>query len=328
MTLRSTSLAVILAVIGASASAQQPVKDAAGYPTRAIRFIIPFTSGGSADIIARTMAQKMSEGLGQQVVVDNRGGSGGLIGSEIAAKSPADGYTIMMGLTANIAINPALYQKLPYDPVRDFAPVTLVATAPYALVVPPSLPAKTVKDLIALARSKPGELAYASFGNGSAGHLSGELFASMANVKLLHVPYKNIGQGLADLMAGQVQLLFLGIVSAQPHVRAGKLRAVAISGLKRSPMMPGVPTVSESGVKGYEVTGWYGVFVPSGTAPEIIPRLHQEIVRVLALPDLRERLSSEGAELGGNTPDEFGRYVKSEIAKWAKVVKLAAARAD
>jgi tripartite-type tricarboxylate transporter receptor subunit TctC len=234
----------------------------------------------------------------------------------------------MMGLTANIAINPALYQKLPYDPVRDFSPVTLVASAPYALVVPPSLPAKTVKDLIALARAKPGELAYASFGNGSAGHLSGELFASMANVKLLHVPYKNIGQGLTDLMAGQVQLLFLGIVSAQPHVKAGKLRAIALSGLKRSPMMPGVPTVSESGVKGYEVTGWYGVFVPAGTPPEIIARLHKEIVRVLALPDLRERLSSEGAELGGNTPDQFDRYIRSEIAKWAKVVKLSAARAD
>ena len=321
-------LAVLFSASTMAAWAQQPAKDAAAYPTRAIRFVIPFTSGGSADILGRAIAQKMTEGLGQQVVVDNRGGSGGVIGSEIVAKSAPDGYTIMMGLTANIAINPALYQKLAYDPLRDFAPVTLVATAPYALVVPPALPAKSVKELIALARSKPGELAYASFGNGSAGHLSGELFASMANVKLLHVPYKNIGQGLADLMAGQVQLLFLGIVSAQPHVKAGKLRAIAVSGLKRSAMMPEAPTVSESGVKGFEVTGWYGVFVPAGTPPEIVSRLHHEIVRVLALPDLRSRLSSEGAELGGGTPAEFDRYIKSEIAKWARVVKLSGARAD
>jgi tripartite-type tricarboxylate transporter receptor subunit TctC len=274
------------------------------------------------------MAPKMSEGLGQQVVVDNRGGSGGVIGSEIGAKSPPDGYTMMMGLTANIAINPSLYQKLPYDPLKDFAPVSMVASAPYALLVPTSLPARNVKELVALAKAKPGELAYASFGNGSAGHLSGELFASMAGVKLLHVPYKNIGQGLTDLVAGQVQLLFLGIVSAQQHVKAGKLRAIAISGLKRSPMMPEVPTVSESGVKGYEVTGWYGVLVPAGTPAEIVNRLHKEIVRVLALPDVRERLSGEGAELVGNSPQQFDRYIRSETAKWAKVVKLSGARAD
>jgi tripartite-type tricarboxylate transporter receptor subunit TctC len=317
---------LLFLIAAAHATAQQPGTTV--YPTRSVRFVIPFTPGGTADIIARVMAPKMSEGLGQQVVVDNRGGSGGVIGSEVTAKSPPDGYTIMMGLTANIAINPSLYQKLPYDPVRDFAPVSLVASAPYALIVPPSLPARSVKELVSLAKAKPGELAYASFGNGSAGHLSGELFASMANVKLLHVPYRNIGQGLADLVSGQVQLLFLGIVSAQPHVKAGKVRAIAVTGLKRSPMMPNVPTVSESGVKGYEVTGWYGVFVPMGTPADIITRLNKEIVRVVALPDVRERLSSEGAELAGSTPQQFDRYVKSETEKWAKVVKLSGAKAD
>ncbi|MEA3158441.1 MAG: putative tricarboxylic transport rane protein [Betaproteobacteria bacterium] len=323
----SARIAVTLFLIAAAHASAQPSGSAA-YPVRSVRFVIPFTPGGTADIIARVMAPKMSEGLGQQVVIDNRGGSGGVIGSEVAAKSPPDGYTIMMGLTANIAINPSLYQKLPYDPVRDFAPVSLVASAPYALIVPPSLPARNVKELVSLAKAKPGELAYASFGNGSAGHLSGELFASMANVKLLHVPYRNIGQGLADLVSGQVQLLFLGIVSTQPHVKAGKVRAIAVTGLKRSPMMPSVPTVSESGVKGYEVTGWYGVFVPMGTPPDIIMRLNKEIVRVVVLPEVRERLSSEGAELAGSTPQQFDRYIKSEIAKWAKVVKLSGARAD
>ncbi|MGZ8211791.1 MAG: Bug family tripartite tricarboxylate transporter substrate binding protein [Burkholderiales bacterium] len=298
------------------------------YPARAIRFIVPFTPGGSGDIFARPVAQKMSEAMGQQVVVENRPGSGGVIGTEAAAKAAPDGYTIMMGLTANVAVNPSLYPKLPYDPLRDFAPVTLVAAAPYVLVVPPSLPARNVKELIALARPKPGDLAYASLGSGSMGHLSGELFASMAGVKLLHVPYKTLGQLIPDLISGQVQLFFLGVASAQPHVRSGKLRAVAVSGAKRSPALPQVPTVSESGVKGFEVTGWYGVFVPAGTPPELIARLHKEIVRALAMPDVRERLSSEGAELVGNSPREFDAFVRSELVKWAKVVKLSGAKAE
>ncbi|MGZ9005480.1 MAG: Bug family tripartite tricarboxylate transporter substrate binding protein [Burkholderiales bacterium] len=298
------------------------------YPARPIRFIVPFTPGGSGDIFARPVAQKMSEAMGQQVVVENRPGSGGVIGTEAAAKAAPDGYTIMMGLTANVAMNPSLYPKLPYDPLRDFAPVTLVAAAPYVLVVPPSLPARNVKELIALARPKPGDLAYASLGSGSMGHLSGELFASMAGVKLLHVPYKTLGQLIPDLISGQVQLFFLGVASAQPHVRSGKLRAVAVSGAKRSPALPQVPTVSESGVKGFEVTGWYGVFVPAGTPPELIARLHKEIVRALAMPDVRERLSSEGAELVGNSPREFDAFVRSELVKWAKVVKLSGAKAE
>ncbi|HYC44581.1 MAG TPA: tripartite tricarboxylate transporter substrate binding protein [Burkholderiales bacterium] len=298
------------------------------YPARTIRFIVPFTPGGSADIFARPVAQKMSESMGQQVVVENRPGSGGVVGTEVAAKAAPDGYTLMMGLTANMAVNPSLYPKLPYDPLRDFAPVTLVASAPYVLVVPPSLPARNVKELVGLARGRPGDLAYVSLGSGSMGHLSGELLASMAGVKLLHVPYKTLGQALPDLMSGQVQLLFLGIASAQGHVRSGKLRAIAVSGLKRSPALPQVPTVNESGVKGFEVTGWYGAFVPAGTPQDIVARLHKEIVRALSQPDVKDRLSREGADLVGNSPREFDAFVRSEIAKWAKVVKLSGAKAE
>jgi tripartite-type tricarboxylate transporter receptor subunit TctC len=314
----------LVAILCSISSAQAQT----AYPGRPIRFIVPFTPGGSGDVFARPIAQKMSESMGQQVVVENRPGSGGVIGSEAVAKAPPDGYTMMMGLTANVVINPALYAKLPYDPARDFAPVTLVANAPYVLVVPPSLPAANVKQLVALARAKPGELAYVSFGSGSMGHLAGELFASMAGVKLLHVPYKTLGQGLTDLVSGQVQLLFIGIASAQPHVRSGKLRAIAVSGAKRSPAMPQVPTVSESGVKGFEVTGWYGVFVPAGTPQDIIARLHKEVVRALSLPEVRERLSTEGAELVGNSPREFDVFIRNELTKWAKIVKLSGAKAE
>jgi tripartite-type tricarboxylate transporter receptor subunit TctC len=298
------------------------------YPSKPIRFIVPFTPGGSGDIFARPIAQKMSESMGQQVVVENRPGSGGVIGSEVVAKAAPDGYTMMMGLTANIAVNPALYSKLPYDSLRDFAAVTLVASAPYVLLVPSSLPAHNVKELIAAARSKPGELAYVSLGSGSMGHLTGAMLASMAGVKLLHVPYKTLGQAIPDLISGQVQLLFLGIASAQAQVKSGKLRAIAVSGAKRSPMMPQLPTVAESGVKGFDLTGWYGVFVPAGTPQDIIARLHQETVKTLAMPDVRQRLAADGAEVVGNSPREFDNFVRSELVKWAKVVKLSGAKPE
>jgi tripartite-type tricarboxylate transporter receptor subunit TctC len=315
-------LGLALLCIGSIAHAQS------AYPSKTIRFIVPFTPGGSADIFARPIAQKMSESMGQQVVVENRPGSGGVLGSEVVAKAAPDGYTMMMGLTANVAVNPALYTKLPYDPLRDFAPVTLIAAAPYVLLVPTSLPAHNVKELVALARSKPGELAYVSLGSGSMGHLSGEMLASMAGVKMLHVPYKTLGQAIPDLISGQVQLLFLGIASAQGQMKSGKLRAIAVSGAKRSPVMPQLPTVAEAGVKDFDLTGWYGAFVPAGTPQDIIARLHKEIVRALALPDVRERLSGEGAELVGNSPKEFDKFVRNELLKWAKVVKLSGAKAD
>jgi tripartite-type tricarboxylate transporter receptor subunit TctC len=298
------------------------------FPARTIRFIVPFTPGGSADIFARPIAQKMSESMGQQVVVENRPGSGGVIGTEVAAKAPPDGHTLMMGLTANVAVNPALYPKLSYDPLRDFMPVTLVAAAPYVLVVPPSLPARNARDLVALARAKPGELAFASLGSGSMGHLTGELLASMTGVKLLHVPYKTLGQAMTDLLSGQVQLLFLGVASAQPHLRGGKLRGIAVSGARRSPALPQLPTVAESGAKEFDVTGWYGALVPTGTPQDAVARLHKEIVRALSLPDVRDRLAGEGAELVGSSPGEFDAFIRSELSKWAKVVKLSGAKAE
>ena len=301
---------------------------ALAYPVKPIRIVVPFSAGGSADIFARAIGQKMTDAWNQQVVIDNRAGSGGVIGSEIAAKAAPDGYTLMMGITANIAINPALYRKLPYDPVRDFAPVTLIAAAPYVMVVPPSLPVKTARDFIALALARPGQLNYASLGNGSAGHLTAELFASMAGIRLAHVPYKLVGSVLTDLMSAQVQLFFLGAVSAQAQIKGGRLRAIGVTGARRSALLPEVPTVAESGVRGYEVTGWYGVLVPAGTPRPIVAELNREIARILKLPDVSERFSAEGAELIGNSPEAFAGYIKSEIAKWSNVVKLSGARED
>ena len=318
---------ITFALAAALTAASALGAEADKYPSRPVR-VITGSTGSTSDQIARFTAQKLSQFLGQQVVVDNRPGAGTIIGSELVARAAPDGYTILFGTGGGTFLTPLMLPKVPYDPLRDFAPVTLIASAPYVLVVPQSLPARNVKELIALARAKPGDLAYVSLGSGSMGHLSGELLASMAGVKLLHVPYKTLGQAIPDLISGQVQLLFLGIASAQPHVKSGKLRAIAVSSTKRSPAMREMPTVAESGVKGFDVTGWYGAFVPAGTPQDIVARLHKEIVRVLAMPDIRERLSGEGAELVGNSPREFDAFVRSEIVKWAKVVKLSGAKAD
>jgi tripartite-type tricarboxylate transporter receptor subunit TctC len=307
----------------AFARAQAPA-----YPDKPVRFVVPFTPGGSADIFARAIGQKLGEAWGQQVVIDNRGGSAGIIGSEIVAKAPPDGHTLMLGITANVAINPGLFPRLSYDPVRDFAPVTLIAAAPYVMLVTPSLPARSVPEFIALAKARPGQLNYASTGSGSAGHLTAALFASMAGVQLTHVPYKNIGSILVDMFAGRIEMMFVGLVSAQPHVKAQKLRAIGISGARRSPLMPELPTVAEAGVRGFEVTGWYGVFVPARTPPPIVAKLNADIVRILKLPDVSERFAAEGAELVGNTPAQFSAYIAGEIAKWSRVVKLSGARPD
>ncbi|MEO7729272.1 MAG: tripartite tricarboxylate transporter substrate binding protein [Burkholderiales bacterium] len=325
-----TAFILATLAVAPAARAQRASKDAsrANYPDKPLRIVVPFSAGGSADIFARAIGQKMTEHWNQQVVIDNRAGSGGVIGSEIAARAAPDGYTLMMGITANIAINPALYRTLPYSPVRDFTPVTLVASSPYVMVVPPSLPVKTAQDFIALAQARPGHLNYASLGNGSAGHLTGALFAAMAGIKLTHVPYKLVGSVLTDLMSGQLQLFFLGAVSAQAQIKGGRLRAIGVTGSQRSALLPDVPTVAEAGVRGYEVTGWYGVFVPARTPPAIVNKLNREIVRVLKLPDVSERFTAEGADLVGNTPDEFAAFITSEIAKWSKVVKLSGARED
>jgi tripartite-type tricarboxylate transporter receptor subunit TctC len=297
------------------------------YPARPIRVIVPYTAGGSADVFARAVGQKLSDLWGQQVVVDNRPGSGGIMGSEAAASAPRDGYTLMMGNTANIAINPALYKKLNFDTVRDFAPITLVATAPYVMVAPVSLNVADPKAFIALAKTKPGQLNYASLGSGSASHLSAELLQTLAGIKLVHVPYKTLGTVLPDLISGQVQVFFLGMVSAQSQVKGGRLRAIGVTGPKRSPAMPDVAALAEA-VPGFDVVSWYGLFAPNGTPRAIIVKVNADVKKVLALPEIRDRLAGEGAEVAPSTPEEFAQLIKSDMGKWSRVVKMSGAHAD
>jgi len=312
---------IVLTIAAATAAAQ-------AYPNRPIRFVIPFAPGGPTDILGRAVGQKLSESLGQTVVIDNRGGAGGNIGAEAVAKSPADGYTMLMGATSTHAINPHLYRKLGFDPLKDFAPVTLVANTPSLLAVHPALPVKTVRDLIELARSRPGQLTYGSAGNGSSNHLAGVLLCMMAGIDMTHIPYKGSGPALVDVMAGQVPLMFNNTASVMPFVKAGKLRAVALTSLERSPLVPGVPTVAESGLPGFEVRSWHGVFVPAGTPAEIVQLLSTRIAAGIAAPDVKERLNAQGVELVGNKPEEFAAFIRAEHAKWGKVVKASGARVD
>ncbi len=300
---------------------------AQSYPTKPIRMIVAYPPGGGTDIVGRMMAQKLTESLGQTVVIDNRGGAAGGIGTEIAAKSLPDGYTILMGNVAPNAINVSLYAKLGYDPVKDFEPVSLVASTPNILVVHPSLAVKTVPDLIALAKSKPGTLNYPSAGIGSSSHLAGELFDNLAGVKMVHVPYKGGGPAITDLLGGQMQLMFATMPAAMPHVRAGKLRAVAVTSPKRSQAMPELPTIGET-LKGYDASTWYGVLAPARTGRPVVTRLHDEIVKVLAVVETRDRLVAQGFEPVGSSPAEFAAYIKSEIAKWARVIKAAGIKAE
>jgi tripartite-type tricarboxylate transporter receptor subunit TctC len=298
------------------------------YPSKPIRFVVAFPPGGGTDIIARPIAQKLSERLAQQVVVDNRPGAGGNIGTEIVAKSAPDGYTMLMGSAGPLAINASLFASMPFDPQRDLAPVTLAATTPNVLVVHPSLKVTTAKELIALAKANPGRINFASSGFGTPAQLAGELFNSMAGVKLVHVPYKGAAPALADLLGGQVQLMFSTMPPALPHVKDGKLRAIAVTSLKRSPAMPELPTLDETGLPGFEANTWHGVVLPAGAQAEVITRLNREIVAILHLPDVVERLSAQGAEPVGSTPEEFAAYIKSETVKWAKVVRDSGAKAE
>ena len=311
----------VLALCGCSSAFAQ------SYPTKPIRMIVAYPPGGGTDIVGRMMAQKMSENFAQTVVIDNRGGAAGSIGSEIAAKSAPDGYTILMGNVAPNAINVSLYAKLGYDPVRDFEPVSLVASTPNILVVHPTLAVKTVSDLIALAKAKPGTLNYPSAGLGSSSHLAGELLDSIAGVKMVHIPYKGGGPALTDLLGGQMQLMFATMPAAMPHVRSGKLRAVAVTSAKRSQAMPELPTIGET-LKGYEASTWYGVLAPARTPRPIVTKLHGEIVKILGVAETRDKLLLQGFEPVGGTPAEFGAYIKSEIEKWGKVVKAAGIRAE
>ena len=300
---------------------------AAEYPSRPIRLVVSFAPGGSVDLIARVIAQKLNERWGQQVVVDNRPGAGGNVSAEIVARSASDGYTIYM-CSSSLVVNPSLYARVPYDPVRDFAPVTLVSLVQNVLVVYPGLPAKSLKDLLALARARPGQLNYASTGSGSSGHLVMELLKAMAGIDLVHVPYKVIGQTTNDLVSGQVSLWFPTIPGALPHIEAGRMRALGVAGAKRSPALPEVPTVSEAGVAGFEASSWHAILAPARTPQAIVTTLHVEIVRVLRAPETGHRLTAMGAELVGSSPAELTRHINAELPKWERVVKLSGARAD
>ena len=299
----------------------------AQYPTKPIRLIVPFPPGGGADAFGRIVGLPLSEALGRPVVVENRSGAGGNIGAEIAAKSPPDGHTLLVGNVAQ-AFNVTLYSKLSYDLVRDFAPVSLLASTPNILVVHLSVPIKSVKDLIALAGARPGQLDYVSGGSGSPAHLAAVLFISMTGVKMNHIPYKGGGPSVIALIGGEASVGFPTMPTAIQHVKSGKLRGIAVTSAQRSPFTPDLPTISEAGVKGYEAGTWYGLLVPTGTPNEVISRLHAESVKALKRQDVKERLDATGLEPIGTTPEQFGAYIRSEVAKWAKVVKAAGVRAD
>ncbi|MBI4190063.1 MAG: tripartite tricarboxylate transporter substrate binding protein [Betaproteobacteria bacterium] len=311
---------VMCASIAGAASAQ-------GYPNKPIRIIVPYAPGGGTDQVARMIGLKLGAAFGQPVIIDNRGGAAGNIGTELAAKAVPDGYTLLWA-TSSHAINPSLYRKLSYDVARDFAPITQVNTNAYILVVHPSVPAKTVKEFIALANSKKGGITYASSGVGSPGHLGMELLKTLAGFDAVQVPYKGAGPAIIDLIAGQVHAYILSPLMALPHVRSGKIRALAVTSLKRSALLPDVPTVAEAGFPGYEVSGWYGLLALAGTPREVVTKLYKEISRSLKLPDVMDRMAVDGTEPVGSTPQEFAAYIQAETIKWAKVIKQSGARVD
>jgi tripartite-type tricarboxylate transporter receptor subunit TctC len=298
------------------------------YPTKTITIVVPFPAGGTTDILARILGQYMGTALGQPLIVDNRAGAGGNIGGQVAARAPADGYTLFMGTVGTHAINAGLYKKMPFDPVKDFAPLTRVAMVPNVLVANPSQPFKTVPELIAYAKVNPGKVTYGSSGNGSSIHLSGELFKTMAKVDMVHVPYKGSAPAVNDLLGGQIAIMFDNLPSALPHIKAGKLRAIAVTSAKRSPELPNVPTIAESGVPGYEATSWFGMFAPAATPPAIVAQLNAVIVKALNDPEIKKRISEQGAEVHPETPAEFAAYIQKESAKWGKVVRDSGASLD
>jgi tripartite-type tricarboxylate transporter receptor subunit TctC len=301
---------------------------AQNYPAKTIRIVTPYAPGGTADIMARLVALKLAEAWGHQVVVDNRPGASGMIGAELAAKAPPDGYTILMAYTTEIAIVPSLYPKMSYDPIKDLAPVALAAITPMILVVHPSLPARNVKELVALAKARPGQLPYASAGNGSPAHLAFELLKRTASIEITHVPYKGGGQALIDTLAGHVVMFFSSMPSAMPHINSGRLRAIAVSTAKRSPAAPGVPSVAESGMRNFDINTWNAVFAPAATPKDIIAKLNAEILRALGQPDVKDRLVREGAEVVPNTPEQFRSFLQTEVAKFAKIIQESGARPD
>jgi tripartite-type tricarboxylate transporter receptor subunit TctC len=313
------TVAFTAVVVAASTSASAAT---ASYPERPIRLVVPLSAGGSADIVGRVLAQKIGEKLGQQLVIDNRPGAGSIIGTEIAARAPADGYTLLLA-GSSFTSAPSLHRKLPYDPLKDFAPITMPANAPGLLVAHPSVPARTVNDLIALARSKPGAINYASPGNGTAPHFAGALFNMMAKTDIAHIPYKGAGPAVTAVMAGEAQVSFASMPSAITQMRQGRLRGIAVTGLKRSSAAPELPTVSESGLNGFESGSWQGLFAPAGTSAAIVRTLHRATVDVVHLPEVVAQLAKDGSEPVGSTPEAFAKHVAAELAKWARVAKEA-----
>jgi tripartite-type tricarboxylate transporter receptor subunit TctC len=323
----SRLLAAVACAALASALAPASAR-AQAYPSKPIRFVVPYPAGGPVDIVARLLAQKVAESGGQPVIVDNTPGAGGNIGADLVAKAPADGYTILMGAVATHAINPALYPGIPFDAERDFIPIVQVASTPNVLVVHPSIPAANVREFIAYAKAHPGKLNFGSGSTGSAGHLAGELFKSMAGVDMVHVPYKGAAPAMQDLVAGQVQAMFDNLASALTQVRAGTVKALAVTTAARTALAPELPTIAESGLAGFDITTWFGVFAPAGTPPAAVERLHREFARALASADVRERMLALGAEPVGGSAAQFAAYIRAEAAKYARLVKSSGAKAD
>ena len=316
-----------IACCGALANLHSADSDAQSYPTKPVRLIVPFVPGGGADASARLFAAKLSESLAQQVIIDNRGGAGGNIGAELASKAAPDGYTILWG-SANLAMNATLYGKLPFDPVKDFIAVSLLAKSPNVIVVHPSLAVKSVAELIALAKSAPGKINYASGGNGSTAHLASELFKTMAHVNLVHVPYKGSGPAVIAVLSGEAPLTMVPALAVMPHVQSGRLRALAITSTQRAPTFPDLPTVAESGLPGYEAAQWYGAMLPLGTPERIVTRLNSDLVKIVQLPDVNARLVAEASIPIGSTRQQFAAYLQEEMTKWAQVVRFSGARVD
>jgi len=316
------------AAAGAALLVVTGMPSAQTYPAKPIRFIVPFPPGGGNDVMARISATQLAERVGQQIIVDNRSGASGIIGSELTARAAPDGYTILMGHIGTFAFNVSLFPKLPYDPVKDFAAVSLLGLAQNVFVVHPSLPVNNVKEFVALAASKPGQLNVASGGNGASGHIGGELLKLLAKIDMVHVPYKGAAPALTDLMAGNVHMMITNMPAAMPHVQTGRLKAIAVAGLKRSPLVPNLPTLIESGIAGYEFTGWFGVVAPAATPKDVIARLNDDISKILQTPELRDRYASYGVDVAGGTPQRFAAHIQSEVTRWTKIIKEAGIKAD
>lgn len=301
---------------------------ATNFPSKPVRFIAPFPPGGSTDLLARLVAQKLTETWGQQVIVENRGGAAGTIGVELASRAAPDGYTIVMGHVGTFGVNPTLYPKLPYDAIRDFAPVTVLATVPNGMAVHPSLPVKTARDFVALAKARPGELLYASGGSGSASHLAGEYLKLLTKINMVHVPYKGTAPAMTSMISGETTMTITGMVALGPHIKSARLKLLGVATMNRLPILPDVPTLNESGVPGYDANQWYGVLTQAAVPRDIVTKLNADIVKVMARTDVKERLANDGAVPVGNTPEQFAAHIKAEIARWAPVVKASGAKPD